>query len=160
MTANNAYNAAAASAASSLPTGVVIRWPGKTANIPAGFLQENGQAISRTGANAALFAILGTGFGAGNGSTTFNLRDVGNKYFIGATCDLASGTSCIASTTIEGSAHACGGCNNVSVSISLGSTLVDNNLDASTTNVPCCDSCSFCVCVVPPYTAEFSLIKT
>lgn len=41
---------------------------------PAGWLKENGAAVSRT-AYAALFANIGTLHGAGDGSTTFNLPD-------------------------------------------------------------------------------------
>lgn len=41
---------------------------------PAGFLKRNGAAVSRT-TYAALFAKIGTTFGAGDGSTTFNLPD-------------------------------------------------------------------------------------
>lgn len=41
---------------------------------PVGWLKENGAAVSRT-TYAALFAIIGTAFGAGDGSTTFNLPD-------------------------------------------------------------------------------------
>ena len=41
---------------------------------PVGWLKENGAAVSRT-TYAKLFAIIGTAFGAGDGSTTFNLPD-------------------------------------------------------------------------------------
>lgn len=41
---------------------------------PAGWLKANGAAVSRT-AYAALFAVIGTAFGAGDGATTFNLPD-------------------------------------------------------------------------------------
>ncbi|MFA7942072.1 tail fiber protein [Pseudomonas brenneri] len=41
---------------------------------PPGFLKENGAAVSRT-TYAALFAAIGTKFGAGDGVTTFNLPD-------------------------------------------------------------------------------------
>ncbi|MDD1980007.1 tail fiber protein [Pseudomonas asiatica] len=41
---------------------------------PAGWLKRNGAAVSRT-AYAALFAAIGTTFGPGDGSTTFNLPD-------------------------------------------------------------------------------------
>lgn len=41
---------------------------------PVGWLKENGAAVSRT-TYADLFAVIGTRFGAGNGSTTFNLPD-------------------------------------------------------------------------------------
>lgn len=41
---------------------------------PAGWLKRNGAAYSRT-AYADLFAVIGTSFGAGDGSTTFNVPD-------------------------------------------------------------------------------------
>jgi len=41
---------------------------------PEGYLLEQGQAVSRT-TYADLFAVIGTTFGAGDGSTTFNLPD-------------------------------------------------------------------------------------
>ncbi|AVR56760.1 minor tail protein [Microbacterium phage Elva] len=41
-------------------------------DLPPGYLPANGQAVSRT-TYAALFAVIGTRFGAGNGTTTFNL---------------------------------------------------------------------------------------
>jgi prepilin-type N-terminal cleavage/methylation domain-containing protein len=43
-------------------------------SIPAGYLSENGLAVSRT-TYSALFAAIGTIYGAGDGSTTFNLPD-------------------------------------------------------------------------------------
>lgn len=43
----------------------------------------NGQAISRTGANAAIFALLGTVYGAGDGTTTFNLPDTRDNVLVG-----------------------------------------------------------------------------
>ncbi|NTV26677.1 MAG: tail fiber protein [Chlorobiaceae bacterium] len=47
-------------------------WPAPTP--PAGWLIRDGSAISRT-AYSALFAVLGTRYGAGDGSSTFNLPD-------------------------------------------------------------------------------------
>jgi len=41
---------------------------------PAGYLKRNGAAVSRT-TYSALFAKIGTLYGAGNGTTTFNLPD-------------------------------------------------------------------------------------
>lgn len=43
-------------------------------SLPSGYLYCNGAAISRT-TYAALFAVIGTAYGAGDGSTTFNLPD-------------------------------------------------------------------------------------
>lgn len=55
----------------SRPGGIVFHC-GTTA--PAGTLKANGAEVSRT-AYARLFAVIGTTFGAGNGTTTFNLPD-------------------------------------------------------------------------------------
>ena len=54
------------------PVGQVAHFARNTP--PAGWLKRNGAAVSRT-TYAALFAAIGTQFGAGNGSTTFNLPD-------------------------------------------------------------------------------------
>jgi len=56
-----------------VPPGVVLPFAGTSA--PAGFLLCGGQAVSRA-TYAALFAAIGTTFGAGDGSTTFNLPDL------------------------------------------------------------------------------------
>jgi microcystin-dependent protein len=50
---------------------------------PTGWLLCDGSAVSRTG-NAALFAAIGTGYGIGDGSTTFNLPDGRGRTPIGA----------------------------------------------------------------------------
>lgn len=47
---------------------------GYWSSAPSGYLIENGAAVSRT-TYAKLFAVIGTTYGAGNGSTTFNLPD-------------------------------------------------------------------------------------
>jgi microcystin-dependent protein len=54
-------------------TGAVVPFAGATA--PAGYLLCFGQAVSRT-AYPGLFAVCGTTYGAGDGSTTFNLPDL------------------------------------------------------------------------------------
>lgn len=53
-----------------------------------GWLICNGAAYSRTD-YAALFAAIGTRFGAGNGSTTFNVPDIRGEFIRGA--DLGRG---------------------------------------------------------------------
>ena len=63
-----------------LPTGAVIYHAASTA--PAGYLKCNGAAISRT-TYAALFAVTGTIFGAGDGSTTFNLPELRGEFLRG-----------------------------------------------------------------------------
>ena len=62
-------------------TGVVQMYAGSSA--PSGWLICNGQAISRT-TYAALFAVIGTTYGAGDGSTTFNVPNLVNKTVRGS----------------------------------------------------------------------------
>jgi phage-related tail fiber protein len=62
------------------PVGAVI-WVA-TSTAPNGFLKANGAAVSRT-TYAALFAALGTQFGAGDGSSTFNLPDLRGEFIRG-----------------------------------------------------------------------------
>lgn len=52
------------------------------ASAPTGFLACSGQAVSRT-TYAALFAAIGTTYGAGDGSTTFNLPDLRGEFIRG-----------------------------------------------------------------------------
>lgn len=63
-----------------MPPGTSIDFAGSVA--PAGFLKENGAAVSRA-TYARLFAVIGTTYGAGNGSTTFNLPDSRGEVFRG-----------------------------------------------------------------------------
>jgi microcystin-dependent protein len=59
------------------PAGTVIYTARTTA--PTGYLKANGAAVSRT-TFAALFSAIGTTYGAGNGSTTFNLPDLRGEF--------------------------------------------------------------------------------
>lgn len=52
------------------------------ASAPSGYLKANGAAISRT-TYAALFTAIGTTYGAGDGSTTFNLPDLRGEFIRG-----------------------------------------------------------------------------
>lgn len=61
-------------------TGWIIFFP--TDAPPDGTLVCNGGAVSRT-AYAELFAVLGTKYGAGDGSTTFNLPDLRGRFVRG-----------------------------------------------------------------------------
>lgn len=70
-------NLAASGAA---PAGSVIYVAKSTA--PTGYLKANGAAVSRT-TYAALYAAIGTVFGVGNGSTTFNLPDLRGEFLRG-----------------------------------------------------------------------------
>lgn len=61
--------------------GAIVYKAGSTT--PDGFLAANGQAVSRT-TYAALFAEIGTTWGAGDGTTTFNLPDLRSRVPIGS----------------------------------------------------------------------------
>lgn len=61
--------------------GTIIAFAGN--NIPSGYLPCNGGAISRT-TYADLFAVIGTTYGAGDGSTTFNLPNLTDKFIQGS----------------------------------------------------------------------------
>jgi microcystin-dependent protein len=62
------------------PTGVVLPYAGSSA--PNGYLLCDGTAVSRA-AFAALFAVIGTRFGFGDNSTTFNTPDFRGRFLRG-----------------------------------------------------------------------------
>lgn len=80
-----------------VPTGTVNPYAGASA--PSGWLLCYGQAVSRT-TYAALFAILGTTYGSGDGSTTFNLPDLRGRVIAGQ--DDMGGTSANRLTGLSG----------------------------------------------------------
>jgi len=63
-----------------VPAGTVISFSGATA--PTGYLQCNGSAISRT-TYANLFSAISTLYGAGNGTTTFNIPELRGEFIRG-----------------------------------------------------------------------------
>lgn len=65
----------------SILTGEVKMWPTTTA--PTGYVLCNGAAISRT-LYSSLFALIGTTYGSGDGSTTFNVPNFIDRMPIGA----------------------------------------------------------------------------
>jgi len=60
-------------------TGLIIPWG--SVSVPSGFLECNGAAVSRT-TYAALFAIISTTYGVGDGTTTFNLPDLTDRTIV------------------------------------------------------------------------------
>lgn len=63
------------------PVGTVNAYAGATA--PNGWLLCNGAAVSRV-TYAALFAVIGTTYGSGDGSTTFNVPNLTNRVPVGS----------------------------------------------------------------------------
>lgn len=62
------------------PAGAIMQYAGSSA--PTGWLIADGSAVSRT-TYAALFAVISTTYGSGNGSTTFNLPNLKGKVSVG-----------------------------------------------------------------------------
>lgn len=71
-------------------TGIIIPWG--VASPPSGFLLCDGAAVSRT-TYADLFAVVGTTYGVGDGSTTFNVPDLQDRC-----CQNESPTKTLATT--------------------------------------------------------------
>lgn len=63
-----------------IPAGTLICRASTT--VPAGFFYCNGQAVSRT-TYSVLFGRIGTSFGAGDGTTTFNVPDLRGEFLRG-----------------------------------------------------------------------------
>jgi len=93
-----------------IPTATIVPWT--DSSVPSGFLECNGAAVSRT-TYSALFAIVGTTYGAGDGSSTFNVPDLADNVPVGK-----SNNKSLAST---------GGANTVAVTAS-------GNVGGSTAN--------------------------
>jgi microcystin-dependent protein len=74
----------------STPTGAISMW--STATAPTGYLLCAGAAVSRS-TYAALFAVIGTTFGVGDGSTTFNLPNYTNRMPYGTTLAATGGSA-------------------------------------------------------------------
>lgn len=75
--------------ASAIPAGVV--WETAADAAPEGWYLCQGQAVSRT-TDARLFAAIGTKYGVGNGTTTFNLPDRRDRVGVGASATHALGS--------------------------------------------------------------------
>ena len=72
----------------SVPTGMISAFH----TVPEGWLQCNGAAVSRT-TYAALFAVIGTKYGSGDGSNTFNLPLLHHKFIEGTNTQSEVGQS-------------------------------------------------------------------
>ena len=63
-----------------IPSGSIWTFP--TAAVLSGYVECNGQALSRT-TDATLFAGIGESYGVGDGSTTFNVPDLRGEFIRG-----------------------------------------------------------------------------
>jgi microcystin-dependent protein len=97
-----------------IPTGTIVPW--SAAGIATGFLECNGTAVSRT-TYAALFAIVSTTYGVGDGATTFNLPDLQDNVAVSK-----SGTKALATT---------GGANTVTSTGNVGGSTANATLSTA-----------------------------
>jgi len=95
-------------------TGTILPW--SAAVLPSGFLECDGVAVSRT-TYSALFAIISTTYGIGDGSTTFNTPDLQDNIAVGK-----SGTKALAST---------GGADTVSATGNVGGSTANATLSTA-----------------------------
>lgn len=95
----------AAAGAFTVATGMILPWAAAIADIPTGYLGCDGAAVSRS-TYSALFALIGTTHGVGDGSSTFNLPNFQNRMAIGKSGTYAlgaTGGATTATATISGS---------------------------------------------------------
>jgi microcystin-dependent protein len=82
-----------------IPTATIVPW--SSASVPTGFLECNGQAVSRS-TYSDLFAIVATTYGSGDGASTFNVPDLQNNVAVGKSNNKAlastGGANTVAST--------------------------------------------------------------
>lgn len=115
-----------------VPVGTVLPYGGGSSP-NSSWLLCYGQAVSRS-TYSSLFAILGTSFGTGDGSTTFNLPDlrgripVGNDAMGGSAANRIQRSTTISTTS--GSANATVGS---ATGLSVGMKIVSANVPAGTT---------------------------
>ena len=83
-----------------VPAGIVSAFAGVTA--PSGWLMCYGQAVSRTD-YSALFTALSTTYGAGDGSTTFNIPDMRGRAIAGVDNMGGTAASRLTSTVLSAS---------------------------------------------------------
>jgi microcystin-dependent protein len=97
-----------------IPTATIVPW--SDSSVPSGFLECNGAAVSRS-TYATLFGIIGTTYGSGDGSTTFNVPDLQDNVAVGK-----SGTKNLAST---------GGANTVTATGNIGGSTANATLSTA-----------------------------
>ena len=64
-----------------IPTGMIA--PFSSPNLPVGWVLCDGSEVDRI-IYAALFSVTGTIWGAGDGTTTFNLPNLADRFLVGA----------------------------------------------------------------------------
>ena len=94
-------------------TGLIIPW--SDSSIPSGYLECNGQAVSRS-TYSALFAVIGTTYGAGDGASTFLVPDLQDNVPVGKSPNKAIATT--------------GGANAVTTTGNMGGSAANHSLSS------------------------------
>ena len=81
-----------------IPTATIVPW--SSSSVPTGFLECNGAAVSRS-TYSALFAIVGTTYGAGDGASTFNVPNLTDKIAMGKSNNKALASTGGAETVLK-----------------------------------------------------------
>lgn len=82
----------ASAGAFTVATGMILPWAAADADKPAGYLLCNGAVISRS-TYSALFAVISTTYGSGDGSSTFGLPNLQSRMPIGKSGTYGLGTT-------------------------------------------------------------------
>lgn len=91
LTSSQNVQGGAAGSYGNMPVGTIVPFGGGTT--PVGFLPCDGTTRPRAGTYAKLFDVIGITFGAGDGSTTFNLPDLRGRVAWGANVATAMGAN-------------------------------------------------------------------
>ena len=114
-------------------TGTILPW--SAASLPSGFLECAGAAVSRS-TYSALFAIVGTTYGAGDGSSTFNLPNLADNVPVGKSPGKALGSTGGANTTPVAASGNVGG-STANATLSTAQLASHNHaITANASNVP------------------------
>ena len=172
------FNASNLTGIEGINTGIIVPW--SSASVPTGFLECNGANVSRS-TYSGLFAVVGTTYGSGDGSSTFGLPDLQNNVALGRSNNkslaqaagaeqvASAGTVSIANTTISeanlpphrhpGGAGAAGG-GNFSPQISAGMTGNTGNAGQDGAHNHSCTFSGSATSVLQPYVTVLYIIKT
>ncbi len=91
----SAYYGDGSNLTGAMPTGAIVPYGASVA--PSGYVLCNGTAYNRTGTYADLFGVIGTKYGVGDGSSTFNVPDTRGRFLAG----WDAGTSVLTSVTVS-----------------------------------------------------------
>ncbi len=108
------FDAANLTGIEGIPTATIVPW--SSASVPSGFLECNGAAVSRS-TYSTLFGVIGTTYGTGDGSSTFNVPNLADNVAVGK-----SNNKSIAST---------GGANTVTKTGNVGGSTANATLSTS-----------------------------